>query len=211
MPFGQLFSSSDKKVNKCVRRGSSRFVNKDIATFLMNFRVDLEAIKNAFEVSAYLANRVWMNTQGGEDLPSLTVSYDLGKDSQRPSISTTGVIVLSTIIAVFLALLWATTIYAIVLPRWSEKLDAFALMRLGASIHEKVPLRLTGNHEQIPILDTTPGWVGDSTGDEKFGHVALGGPTRLFANRYYDCYDRPSVVKRQKRSLATSFDIQQTE
>lgn len=174
----------------------------DVANWLMNFRVDLGAIENAFTVAAYLANHVWMNTQGGLFSPSLTVSYDLGKDAQRPSISTAGVIILSTLIGVFLALLWATTIYAIFLPRWTEKLDAFALMRLGASIPEKVPFRMAGNHDEIPILDTTPGWVGDRTGDDIYGHVALGGPTKLFANRYYDSYDRPSVVRRQKRSRA---------
>lgn len=206
VPFGLLLPTSSYLQNissvissrtyRCAKGGSSEGVALEIGEYLSSFRNDLQSIEYAFTVAAYLANRAWL--EDSKQVDPLIISYDLGQDSQRPSISTKGVIILSTLLGVFLILLWVATIYAIMLPRWTEKLDSFTMMRLGASIHEKVPLRLAGNYENIPVLDETPGWIGDSTGHEKFGHIALGGPAELKAKKHFDCYYRPGVEKRRE-------------
>lgn len=210
VPFGLLLPSStalrnlssiiSSQMYRCVNGGSSEGVDMEIGEFLSSFRNDLYSMEYAFTVAAYLANRAWLETS--RQVESLTVSYDLGEDSQRPSISTKGVILLSTLLGIFLILLWTAMIYAIMLPRWTEKLDSFTMMRLGASIHEKIPLRLAGNLEDISTLDETPGWIGDSTGHERFGHVALGGPAELKAKKYFDSYYRPGVEKRRQDMIA---------
>jgi hypothetical protein len=188
-------------VNICVRGGLSEEVYVQIGQFLSNFRRNYTLMEDAFTMAAYKANRIWLDLNS--EAQSWSISYDLGQDSQRPSISTKGVILLSTLLGLFLSLLWATTIYAIMIPRWADKLDSFTLMRLGASIHEKVPLRLAGNLDNIPSLDETPGWIGDFTGHEKFGHVALGGPSELKPRKHFDAYPRPGVEKRLQEVMGT--------
>lgn len=117
-----------------------------------------------------------------------------GKDSQQPSISMKGIVTLSTLIGVFLTLLWVTAIYTINLPRLTEKLDSFTSMRLRASIHE-LPPRLAGNLEIYVTLDEMAEWIGDSMAHERFHHVTLGGSAKLKVRRHFDWYDTLSVEK----------------
>lgn len=128
------------------------------------------------------------------NIPSLQVHYDLGLDSERPAISRQGIIILSVLLGLYLSALFGTTIYATSVPRWTEKLDAFAMMRLGASIPNKVPLRIVDSADQEPALDETPGWVGDAKGDKEFGCIGLGGASRLGGARQFESYqDSPPV------------------
>lgn len=141
-------------------------------------------LSNAFTVAAYLANMAWMTDTKG----LLTVSYDMGADSQKPSISGSGIITVSILIGFHLLGLLATAIYASWFPRWTGSLDAFSMVRLGSSIGDQVTLKLSSNDDELRMLDELPGWIGDDS-DGKVGHVVLGGAVPLRRKRGYESYE----------------------
>ncbi|KAK1148032.1 hypothetical protein N8T08_010666 [Aspergillus melleus] len=161
-----------------------------VAEFLYSFGMDDAVLSHAFTVAAYLANRAWLLEQDGS-IRSFSVAYDLGTNSQRPSISQTGMIVISVLMAIYLGALFATTLYATSRRRWTDTLDAFTMMRFGASINERVPLWIAEEVDEVKTLDETPGWIGDSaTEDKTVGQIALGGTTPLRSRRRYVSYER---------------------
>lgn len=100
--------------------------------------------------------------------------YDLGADSQKPTISLAGIIVVSIFISLDLPGLLATAIYASWFPRWTELLDAFSMLRLGSLVSAHVPLKISVADDEIEVLDELPGWVGSDTNapeGEQGGHA----------------------------------------
>lgn len=199
LPFGQLLKSAGgnftalPQINECFHRPDTRYGRGTLVLYagqlVVNFQLGNKEMKNAFTVAAYLANRAWITNVAKSGMYSrwlsLSVAYDLGTDTQRPTLSSQAMIVLSVLIGVFLSLLWAVTIYATFLPRWTDKLDAYALLRCGASMHEKVSLLSPKGSDSARFLDENPGWVGDKEGDKGMGQIALGGITRLRQGRKY--------------------------
>lgn len=82
-------------------------------------------------------------------------------------------------------------IYSAWVPRWTVTLDSFAMMRVGASISEKVPLLATNHVERIELLDKTPGWIGNQAeeGLDQKGQLCLGGARPLKETKYYAGYE----------------------
>ncbi|KAF8815774.1 hypothetical protein BYT27DRAFT_7192152 [Phlegmacium glaucopus] len=81
------------------------------------------------------------------------------------------------------------SLYSTWTPCWTDQLDAFAMMRIGAAIAESIPFRVANTTDRIKILDETPGWVGDATeGKGKVGELGIGAPTPLRGRRNYACY-----------------------
>ena len=126
--------------------------------------------------------------------------YDLGADSQKPSISLAGIIVVSIFIGLDLLGLLATAVYASWFPRWTELLDAFSMLRLGSSISAHVPLKVSVADDEVEILDDLPGWVGSDANtpeDQQAGHaIELGGPGHLQTKADYEAYDGKTARKR---------------
>ncbi|PKY09290.1 hypothetical protein P168DRAFT_332898 [Aspergillus campestris IBT 28561] len=58
-------------------------------------------------------------------------------------------------------------IYAAGSSLWTEKLDSFAMMRIGAVVAEKVPFLVGRGTDKIEALDEIPGWVGDTAEGSK--------------------------------------------
>ena len=73
---------------------------------------------------------------------------------------------ISILIAIDLIGLIVTAIYASQNPRWRNTLNAFALMRLGGSISEYIPLKYALDDDDVDVLDKIPGWVGNGVLDE---------------------------------------------
>ncbi|CAG7979359.1 unnamed protein product [Penicillium salamii] len=121
---------------------------------------------DAFNIAAYLANMAWVTDTSQLRIgPTLSVTYDAGADSKKPSILLAGIILVSILIMFHLVGLAMTALYASWFPRWTNALNAFSLLRLGGSIHEHVPLRVSANDDQVNILDALPGWVGHAPKD----------------------------------------------
>ena len=144
-----------------------------------------ERVENAFAAAAFLANDVSMTT--GTYGQSIDVSYDMGADQQVPHISSAGVIFVSVLYGVYLACLFALAVYSAWSRRWTDRLDSFAMMRIGASISEKVPLLATRHASRIKALDETPGWIGNGAEGE-IGELSLAGERPLRKTKQYLCY-----------------------
>lgn len=206
-------------INTCIREGTlsqseSTAPGRDnairAAEWVWNFRLGsisdkgAQTLGNAFTVAAYLANAAWMSawmSPSSKNLDTLTVTYDLGANSQKPSISLASIIVISVLIAIDLLGLLATALYASWFPRWTGSLDAFSLLRLGSSISEHITLKISSDDDAIDILDQLPGWVGDDTSSDEIGRIALGGTGRLQAKMNYEAYDTSTV--RERHTLVT--------
>ncbi|CAG8940701.1 unnamed protein product [Penicillium salamii] len=158
---------------------------------------------DAFNIAAYLANMAWVTDTSQLRIgPTLSVTYDAGADSKKPSISLAGIILVSILIMFHLVGLAMTALYASWFPRWTNALNAFSLLRLGGSIHEHVPLRVSANDDQVNILDALPGWVGHSPKDfqSRDGDIQLGAPGPLRMRTAYDAYEGSTVKPRKPQS-----------
>ena len=170
-------------------------IQQDIADYIRMFYFDYnrypsegDGIANAFTSAAFLTNEAWLLSIF-EDQNSWDVTYDLGADTLVPVISTTGIISVSLLLALFLIALLALALYGALTPRWTDQLDAFAMLRLGASIAEEVQLRISHEPHHIGALDKLPGWVGDSaSGNGEVGELQLGAHTPLSWQRKYAAY-----------------------
>ena len=114
----------------------------------------------------------------------------MGADTKVPVISNTGITAVSAVLGLFLTALLALAAYSAWTPRWTDQLDAFAMLRLGASLAEDIQLRIAHTAGSVPSLDSLPGWIGDATeGNGAVGTLALGGQTSLKRGREYVAYD----------------------
>lgn len=147
-------------------------------------------IVNALEAAAFITNEVWMVDDPRITSRQLTVNSDMGEDTQKPGISDVGIAIVSILLLVDLFCLAALALYSARVPRWTEQLDSFAMMRLGAAMADDLPLQVANKAERISILDETPGCIGDTTGGEgTVGELGIGAKTPLRARRRYTCYE----------------------
>ncbi|TKA69315.1 hypothetical protein B0A49_09449 [Cryomyces minteri] len=178
-------------LNRCITNGMSGHgfagLQAELADWTDNFIDNDERMTNALTAAAFLANKAWIlhNTDGH----TLAVSYDQGADTQVPVISRKGVITISALLAIYLLALVATAVYACLSPRWTNQLDSFTMMRLGAAIADKIPLMVGRRTDKIKALDEIPGWIGDVGKDEETGRLGLGAPAIVSTGRRYECYE----------------------
>jgi hypothetical protein len=163
-----------------------------IAEWLLYFQADPPVLANMFTAAAYLSHRAWMD-QGAVEPSSyrdrFSVSFDMGVDREKPVISQVGMIVVSVLLGVHVLSLLALSVYAAWTPRWTKRLDSFAIMRIGASIAKHVPLWMVHRTRMVKELDEVPGWIGDQMPEsEDVGVLGLGGPSRLRKGRKYLSY-----------------------
>jgi MYXO-CTERM domain-containing protein len=124
---------------------------------------DGQVIENAFTAAAFLANEAWFLNDYYGDL-RLTVSYDFGADTNVPEMSRAGMIIISILLGLDLVCLFGLALYSVAwMPRWTERLDAFAMMRIGAAVACDSPLLVADDMDRIVSLDETPGWIGEVT------------------------------------------------
>ena len=151
-------------------------LQSQLAAFVKSLYYDGEGgklIENAFEAAAFLANEAWL--MNNDVAKTFTVNYDLGENSEVPVISDGGIVTVSVLLMLYLCSLLAMAVYSAWGPRWTKELDAFAMMRIGASMAGRFPLLAANEADKIRALDDTPGWIGDAmAGETKVGELALG-------------------------------------
>ncbi|KAI7196526.1 hypothetical protein KC343_g10373 [Hortaea werneckii] len=146
-------------------------------------------ITNALLSAAYLALEAWMDHPYSRSGSSVT--FDLGADIHIPVISKTGMVLISVLLGLDLACLLGLAIYSSLTRTWTDQFDAFAMMRLGAAMHEKVPLHVSYSHSRVKVLDTTSGFVGDGPEARSKGSIrqlTLGANVPVQRQRQYRCY-----------------------
>ncbi len=176
------------------------YVNTELAQWIYNFNMnDTERLTNAFNAAAFLANQTWMLYSPGLG-NTLIVSYDLGEDTQVPSISNAGMVLISVLLVLYLAALFTLAMYSSRYPRWTIQLDSFTMMRLGAAVADRVPLLVGNRTDDIKVLDEIPGWIGDEVESEAgVGRLGLGAQRRLNSNRRYACYPSDNEVLSEQK------------
>ncbi|KAI7328117.1 hypothetical protein KC315_g6799 [Hortaea werneckii] len=148
-----------------------------------------ERITNAFLAAAYLAIGVLIQTS--------------------PVISKTGMVLISILLGLDLTCLLGLAIYSSLTPTWTNQFDAFAMMRLGAAMHEKMPLDVSYSHSQVKVLDATSGFVGDGpeeitneTTNGSIRQLTLGATTPVKRQKKYRCYKALSLEQRLEQGFS---------
>lgn len=84
----------------------ARGVYNEVDGWILNFNYENERVSNAFTSAAYLANQAWMQYNGPSyNLKTLSISFDLGADTQKPSISRGGLILISLLLGLDILIL----------------------------------------------------------------------------------------------------------
>lgn len=188
-PLGSFLPRSNSDVGDGICSyldGDSTFLA--VKSWLQRLTWSAEESREAFNAAAFLANQVLMDASSG----SLIISMDKGADSQIPDLSSAGLILISVLLGLHLSVLIMLAVYSSRTPRWTNQLNSFAMMRIGASVADRVPLLVGQKTDKIKALDEMPGWIGDSsTKDDRVGRLALGGPVMLSTriNRRFECYE----------------------
>ena len=202
VPFARLFPDlyninfNDNILSTCAQNNiiSLEDVTAQIVEYLQLFQGDPERVQNAFTAAAFLANEAWLVNlpSGAGETPgecSILLHYDPGADSQKPSITITGIVVFSVLLGIFLSCLFAMALYSFLSPRWTSQLDSFAMMRIGATIADEVPLKVVSHTTKVEVLDRTPGFIGDATEDPvDVGGIGLGCSGPLNGRKAYHSY-----------------------
>lgn len=142
-----------------------------------------DSIVNAFTAAAFLANEAWLMSNAIKR--TRWVHYDNGASTVIPSISLSGVIVVSVLLFIFLNFLLATALHSALAYRWTDQLDAFAMMKIGAEVAQHVPLKVSGEPSGIRVLNEQPGWIGarKEKDDTDAVSLGLGAPKALHGRR----------------------------
>ncbi|KAL2871693.1 uncharacterized protein BJX67DRAFT_342817 [Aspergillus lucknowensis] len=133
--------------------------------------------------AAFLANQAIL-TQEGQHLRTFYVANIPADDIMKPDISTASMLSLSILLFVYLASLLILSLWGTIQPRWTEVLDAHAMLKIGAS------LGLRSRHvgdalTETDTLDQLPGWVGDADPNALVGRLAVGGQGPIQLGREY--------------------------
>lgn len=207
IPFSQLLSQKAgvylaPRLDPCVTGYDAKFHQLDIvANYLFLFAAETgysraKDIEDIFAASAFLAMDIF---SGMVSNSKVTVFARPGTDMQIPHISRAGVILISVLLALYLASVLALSLYTAWTPRWTNQLDSFAIMRISGSLPNRFPLRLAQNPDKVRDLDELPGWIGDVSGAQfgevdRVGELGLGGemPLRGGAKYHHWYYDGDS-------------------
>ncbi len=114
-----------------------------------------------------------------------------GQDVARMSINPAAMAFISFLILVQLVALFALAIYSYQHPCWTESLDAFALLRLGAAMAEELPLISTIDSKEVPVLDEKVGWIGaahDKQDEGECDTLVIGGVAAVKRDELYRMY-----------------------
>ncbi|KAI7228814.1 hypothetical protein KC330_g7741 [Hortaea werneckii] len=129
----------------------------------------------------------------------------LGAEKEIPVISRTGMVLISILLGLDLTRLLGLAIYSSLTPTRTNQFDALAMMRLGAAIHEKVPLHVFYSHSQVKVLDTTSGFVGDGPEETSNGSIRQ----LTLGNALSQSHSKASPVLKPS-SLKTDSSVQST-
>jgi hypothetical protein len=201
VPFMSLLHSYDGGIQlgnvlePCVKNSADRYddIQRQVTSFVRSLywnnedHYDGKRITNAFTAAAFLANEIWLLSR--PLMQSWSVRYDAGADTVVPVISNQGIIMISTLLGIYLASIFALALYSAIPSRWTDQLGAFAMLRIGASLSDDIQFRPATETQNIRALDELPGWVGDATdGEGELGQLALGASGPLKSSRKFAAY-----------------------
>ena len=151
--------------------------------WLINFR-DLDSITTALSLTISLSDKAIINQDLTEFIGN-DIYNPLGYGIMKSSMSKAAMILLSILILIQLLGLCFLAFYAYRRPTWTDSLNSFALIRLGAAMADDLPLISAIEAGELNMLDETCGWVGDSGDSEEFRTLTVGGPEQVKGEEPY--------------------------
>ena len=142
----------------------------------------------ALTLATYAASNAILNV--GPGLQDFLLLACAGSGLQKPTMSVATMVVITLLLAAQLAGLAFLAFYASRHPSWTESLDAWAMLRIGAEIGSDVPAVSALKAQRATILDEQKGWVGDAGVERREGQVewrelVLGGRERVRGRAMY--------------------------
>ncbi|GLA41284.1 hypothetical protein AnigIFM63309_009372 [Aspergillus niger] len=107
---------------------------------------DTQSAVTALNMATYFANEAVLTniaTQGWSD-GSRQIYFDSGTVMIKPKWSLAGIIVISTLIGLQILGLCLIVFYCRSVPTWTDSLDAFAMLRMGAELQREKHVRFAG-------------------------------------------------------------------
>lgn len=195
-PLMSLFSATQGQYvaqDTCVSIYLNTYSNahRIIAKWLLTIYDSAWNHPNIFTTAAFLSNKQWVESLQ----PIYAIYRDSGVEMEIPDISLAGLIVVSIFLGPYLLLLLALCCYGSWAPRWTQRLDSFAMLRFGAALGDGVfPMLLAYDMKGVKELDEIPGVirdVGPITDDAviPINRIGLWGGKPLHNLRRYECYE----------------------
>ncbi|KAK2761229.1 hypothetical protein FQN54_001751 [Arachnomyces sp. PD_36] len=154
-----------------------------VSDWLRSF-LDPETMGIRLRNAAVLANDLHLTHKSVTK--SLPVSADVGLAYQKPTMSLASMIIISVLLGVYILSLFLLASYAAFQPSWTEKLDAFAMMRVGAALSDRGDLFAVNDRlGKNEVIDKLPGYVGDMQPEDEVGRLGVGAMTPLTRKRKY--------------------------
>ncbi|MCJ1387060.1 hypothetical protein MMC17_010189 [Xylographa soralifera] len=114
----------------------------------------------ALTLATYAASNAILNV--GPSQQNLEVWACAGSDLQKPTMAVATMVVVTLLLAAQLVGLAFLAVYASRRPSWTESLDAWAILRIGAEIGPDVPAVSAAKAQRAKMLDEKKGWIGDA-------------------------------------------------
>jgi len=147
-------------------------------TWLINFR-KLDNVKYALDLAMFSSNKAMLNLNKDAD-----VFMSPGMVIQVFHILPIAMIITSVLIALQLFGLIILALYASIHPSWTETLDSFAVLRLGAAMADELPSISPMKAKELGVLDVKEGWVGEFV-KEQSRQLVIGGQGKVRGGRPY--------------------------
>jgi hypothetical protein len=169
-----------------------------VRKWLVSMYQSASNLPNAFTTAAFLSNKQWVESMK----PVYAIYQDPGTEMEIPEIGLAGVIVVSVLLGPYLLLLLALSWYGSRAPRWTYRLDSFAMLRFGAALGEGIfPLLIAGKTNDIKELDEIPGVIRDvgPVSEDAIipvNRIGLWGGKALQNRRRYECYEADNEAMR---------------
>lgn len=151
-----------------------------LMSWLPNFGAQDSALA-ALTLTTYAAANAILNNGASDSTTGYYISSSAGTALQKPTIALAGIVVVSLLLAVQIIGLTLLALYASRSATWTENLDAWAMLRVGAEMgREDVPAVSSLEARRAGVLDEKMGWVGDvgvagREGDVVVRELGLGG------------------------------------
>ncbi|KAJ5987864.1 hypothetical protein N7481_003074 [Penicillium waksmanii] len=180
-----------------------------MAKWLKDMFSDKEILTNTLNAAAFLASE----RQFELFQSYYTIYQDLGSEMMVPDSTLAGVAVASFFLGLYILILFALSLYGSLYPRWTLRLDSFAMFRLGAAFgQENSTVLVTRANQDVKFLDEIPGVVRDvgNIADDAIipiGRLGLGEGKPLRAGRRYECYqgDNEPLTIAEKRKITGRY------
>lgn len=121
-----------------------------------------------------------------------------GLQIQKVHVPLAGLIIISVLIILQLVGLFSLALYASRHATWTELLDSFALLRLGAAMADELPLVSALEAKELAVLDEKEGWVGDAGGAERVRMLRIGGAECARRDTPYRSVDQGRTIRFKK-------------